>query len=61
MPTFKVFIREVWVQEYEVEASSEKEAITKVSRGLGDMVEGSLEYSHALDTDTWTAEEDKPT
>lgn len=54
---FAVYVREVWVQKHLVEATDEQEAIMDVCNGMGDMVEDDgLEYSHSLDTDTWTAE-----
>lgn len=55
---FIVFVREVYVQQVLVEAESENEAIKKVRFGEGDHLDNSLEYSHTLDSDTWTAEED---
>lgn len=58
MKTFTVFVREVHVQEIKVEAKDAEDAMQRVARGEGDAVDNSLEYSHTLDRDTWTAEED---
>ena len=42
----------------EIEAGSEEEAIKLVSKGEGVFLDNSLEYSHTLDPDTWTVEEE---
>lgn len=54
---FKVFVREIHVQQVNIEAASEKEAIQKVADGDGEYTDNTLEYSHSCDTDTWTVEE----
>jgi hypothetical protein len=56
---FRVCVREVHIQGYVVEAASPDEAIGKVADGEGEMDEGHFEYSHTLDTDYWTAYEDR--
>jgi hypothetical protein len=57
MKKFRVLVREVHVQWVEIESTSEEEAKDRVQQGEGEIVEGSLEYSHTLDSDTWTVEE----
>lgn len=47
MKKFKVYVREVWIQGYIVEASSKEEAV-QIAADLGDAIEGSFEYSHTL-------------
>jgi hypothetical protein len=59
MAVYRVFRGEVWVQPVEIEACSEREAIDKVWRGEGTVLDNQLEFSHMLGTDTWTAERDK--
>jgi hypothetical protein len=54
MPEFFVGVREVHVQTMLVEAETEKEAIDKVREGEGESC--LCEYSHTLDSETWTAE-----
>lgn len=56
MPRFLVDKREVWAQMVEIEAKDAEEAKLLVSRGEGRMLEETLEYSHDLPTDHWTAE-----
>lgn len=56
MSKFVVFMREVYVQGYEVDANDEKEAIEKVRDGDGELLEDHFEYSHTLDSETWTVE-----
>jgi hypothetical protein len=56
--TFLVSVREVHVQQFRVEAETENEALIKVSSGDGECLDNALEYSHSLDTDTWTVEEE---
>jgi hypothetical protein len=51
MKTFRVAVREVWVNYIDVEAESEEDAFTKVSDAK------STEYSHTLSEDNWTVEE----
>jgi len=56
MPKFNVYVREVHVQKFEVEAESAGEAVAKISEGDGDIVDNALEYSHCLDKNTWEVE-----
>lgn len=48
---FRVKVREVHVQDYVVEANTEKEAIELVAKGNGAAVDNTLEYSHMADAD----------
>jgi hypothetical protein len=59
MKNFIVSVREVHIQPYFVEAEDEKDAIKKVEDGEGEIVDADFEYSHSLDSNTWTVEEDK--
>lgn len=56
MAKYIVNVREVHVSMMEIEAESEEEAIKEVARGGGEEV--ALEYSHTLETDYWTVDED---
>ncbi len=54
---FAVFVREVHVQKYLIEATNESAAIQAVADGEGEIVEeNGMEDSHSLDPDLWTAE-----
>jgi hypothetical protein len=53
---YTVYTREVHVQGYEVEADSEQEAIRKIEDMEGSLIEDYFEFSHMLDSSTWTAE-----
>lgn len=53
---FLVLVREVHIQQVEVEASSEEEAITQVHKGEGTYLDDTLEYSHTLNPEYWTTE-----
>jgi calcineurin-like phosphoesterase len=55
---YRVLVREVWIQEFEVEATSEVDAKDRVVDGRATIVDGSLEFSHSLDQETWTVEEE---
>jgi hypothetical protein len=55
MTTYYVHKREVHVSTVRVEAASEAEAIEKAKGDDGEEV--MCEYSHTLDSDTWTVEE----
>jgi len=57
MTKYIVGIREVHVSYREVEANSIEEALEIAPGSLGD--DERLEYSHTLDTDTWSVEEEK--
>jgi len=56
---YRVEVREVHVQAYVVEANSKVEAKIKVEGGGGEIDEAHFVYSHTLDPDTWTVEEEK--
>lgn len=56
---FAVSVKEVWVQVYEVDANTPEEAIQKTVSGEAKVSDGRIEYSHQLDTSTWSAEEEK--
>lgn len=58
MPLLTVIVREVHLSSYEVEAKDVSDAIEKVQEGNGTMVDNSTEYSHALDSDFWTVEDE---
>lgn len=58
MKKFIVERREVWVQDIEVEAENERDAIDLVeSNDFEPVNEGNFEYSHVMDSDTWTVKE----
>lgn len=57
--TYHVTVREVHFQTHEVKASSKEEAKEIVGDGGGQPVDGTFEFSHTLDTDTWLVEEVK--
>jgi len=56
MPRYRVLIREVHVSHRVVEADSESEALDEA----GDIEENYSEYSHSMDKETWTVEEEPP-
>ncbi len=56
--TFIVGVREVHVQSVRVAAKDADEAKDKVRKGEGDYLDDGLEYSHTLDSELWTAEEE---
>jgi len=53
---YRVDVREVHIQGIEVEAESEEAAIRAVQAGEGTFIDDALEYSHALDSETWTVD-----
>ena len=55
---FIVGVREVHVQPYRVMAETPEEAVRLVTGGDGDILDADFEYSHSLDTDTWTVKEE---
>ena len=55
---FIVGVREVHVQPYRVLAETPEEAVRLVAGGDGDILDADFEYSHSLDTDTWTVKEE---
>ena len=57
MTKFIVYMIEVHVQDVLIEADSKEDAIKKVQKGEGDYA--FFEYSHTLEPDTWTVEEDE--
>lgn len=59
MKKYIVNIREVHLQPIEIEAESPEEAIRLVQDGDGEGDYTNGEYSHTLDSDTWTVEEKK--
>lgn len=58
MSEFIVYVREVWIQAVKIEAATKTDAIEMVANGEGETLDGELEYSHTLDTDTWEAEQE---
>ena len=56
---FIVSIREVHVQPHRIRADSKEEAIRKVQNCEGEVLENRMEYSHALDSEHWTVEEEE--
>lgn len=60
MKKFIVDVREVHVQSVEVEAADSQDALERVKEGEGTYLDGALEYSHTLDSDTWKAREHLP-
>lgn len=57
MPKYYVLVKEVHDSYREVDADSPEGAIAKVAQADLDFTEERLEFSHTLDTDTWTTEE----
>jgi hypothetical protein len=57
MNKFIVNVREVYVQGYKVTADDEETAKAIVRAGGGVIDEDRFEYSHTLDSETWTVEE----
>ena len=57
MPKFNVLVREVHVSIHEAEADTFEDAIRMVNEGK--TVEVALEYSHQLNEDTWSVEDEK--
>lgn len=55
MTKYIVGIREVWVQLVEVEAKDKEDALAIVADAGGKYLDG-VEYSHQLDSDTWTVD-----
>ena len=58
MKMYRVMVREVHVQQVDIEADNEKDAIEGVQMGEGEMQDNRLEYSHTLDPELWTVEVD---
>lgn len=52
---YLVEVREVYVQVYRVVATDPQDAIARLAEGEGKLIENAFEYSHTLDSDTWTA------
>jgi hypothetical protein len=59
MNKFIVSVREVHVQGYRVNADDEESAKDVVRAGGGDLLEERFEYSHTLDSETWSVEIEK--
>ena len=59
MSTFIVSVKEVHTQGYRVEAENKEQAKKLVDDLQGDLIEDRFEYSHTLDLETWTVEEEK--
>lgn len=55
--SFIVSVREVHIQPYQVLAETPEEAIELVENCEGDILDANFEFSHTLDSDTWTVEE----
>lgn len=53
MKTFKVYVREVWVQPVEVEAEHFEQAKERVADGEGIVLGNELEYVEPLPVDSW--------
>jgi hypothetical protein len=54
---YRVLVREVYISHIEIEAESEQAAMAAANAfGTDAGVEVLSEYSHTLDTDTWTIE-----
>ena len=56
---YLINVREVHTQMVQIEAESKEEAIQLVKEGSMKAIylDGTLEFSHTLGTDTWTIEE----
>lgn len=54
MPTYMVYVKEVWEQGYKVEADSVEEAISKVEGFETEPQEDWMELCHRLPADQWT-------
>jgi hypothetical protein len=60
MKNYRVWVKEVWVQAYDIEAPSKNEARLRIEETLGmsaEPAEDSFEYSHRLDAKEWKVEE----
>ena len=55
-PEYRIFKREVWKQRVTVEAETLAEAVAIAQSGEEDDDEHAFEYSHTMDTDTWTGQ-----
>lgn len=53
---YKVIAREIWTQEYEVEADSPAEARDLVNMGKGEAIDNTLDYSETCDKFTFEVE-----
>jgi len=49
MKKYIVHVEEVWIQGYEIEAKSKKDAVIKFRDGEGDIIENDFEYSYTKD------------
>lgn len=57
MPRYRVFVREVHIQPYDIIALSDEDAVRLVYRGQGEFVEDAGEFSHFVDKEDWIVEE----
>jgi hypothetical protein len=57
VPRYIVTIREVHTQMVQVDAADADAAKATVRDGGGTHLDNTLEYSHTLDPETWTAEQ----
>ena len=56
---YTVCKREVWTQLVEVEAESEQAALEAVSKGRGEEIDNTLEYSHDMSIEYWTVDSEE--
>lgn len=47
-----VSVKEIWHTDIAIDAKSEKDAITRVENGEGEVLDS--QYNHTLDLDEWT-------
>lgn len=56
MKTFIVLVKEVHIQPVKIKAMNKNDAIRRVNEDAGEYLEEGIEYSHTLDTETWTVQ-----
>ncbi len=56
MPKYKVIAKEIWLQEYTVEANTEEEARRLVDEGEGSAVENSFNFYELYGEESWIVE-----
>jgi hypothetical protein len=56
MAKYIVAVREIHIQLVEVEAETEEDAKQVVRDGDGDYLDGTLEYSDTMNSETWTVD-----
>jgi len=59
MKTYRVHAKEIHIQGYLVKAENPEQAIQIVCNCGGEIDEGDFVYSHMLEPETWTVEEEK--